>query len=115
MLTRVVNADGYANSNEVEDYAQISVLALFEIVTPGGLDVCDTVTVSSEPSSLAVQVATGGPGWRCLERQKNTLDSMHRDHLVPGGKCDRRWPDSPIVAVRLGLARRTTLIIFPFA
>jgi len=31
--------DAYSNSNEVEDFTQVSVLSLFEIVTPGGLDV----------------------------------------------------------------------------
>jgi len=32
-------SDAYSNTNEVEDYTQVGVLSLFEIVTPGGLDV----------------------------------------------------------------------------
>ena len=82
----VIGIDGYANSNEVKDYAQISILALFEIRTPGGLDFLrDKMTVAIEHNLLVVQVATGGPAWNCLERQKDTLDSMH---FVPDGKCD---------------------------
>jgi len=71
---------------EVKDYAQISILTLFEIRTPGGLDFLrDKMTVAIERNLLVVHVATSGPGWSCLERQKDTLDSMH---FVPDGKCD---------------------------
>ncbi|KAH7106114.1 hypothetical protein BKA62DRAFT_688889 [Auriculariales sp. MPI-PUGE-AT-0066] len=72
--------DDYSNTNEIEDYTQVGVLALFEIVTPGGLD-----------------VATGGPGWRCLVNQKNALDSFQRSDMNPGGTCARRWADSTII------------------
>ena len=37
--------DAYSNSNEVEDFTQVSVLSLFEIVTPGGLDVSCEVSL----------------------------------------------------------------------
>ncbi|KZV85503.1 hypothetical protein EXIGLDRAFT_726077 [Exidia glandulosa HHB12029] len=70
--------DDYANSNNVEDYTQVGVLSLYEIVNPGGLDPI-------------------GANWRCLVNQKNVLDGFQRDNMIPGGVCDRRWADSTIV------------------
>ena len=47
-LAHVIDIDGYASSNEVKDYAKISVLALFDIGTSGRLDLRDTMTGSIE-------------------------------------------------------------------
>lgn len=64
----------------MEDYTQVSVLSLYDIVTPGGLDAI-------------------GADWHCLENQKNVLDGFQRtDSMVLGGECTRRWSDSPIVS-----------------
>ncbi|KAI5461905.1 hypothetical protein BGZ63DRAFT_423228 [Mariannaea sp. PMI_226] len=71
--------DSYANTSPQEDYAQVSVLALYEKVNPGGLDPI-------------------GP-WRCLVNSKNNLDSIIGSELTPGGTCNRRWADSLIVCM----------------
>ncbi|KAH8806067.1 hypothetical protein F5884DRAFT_836295 [Xylogone sp. PMI_703] len=71
--------DPYANNNYQEDYAQVSVLAVYEKVNPGGLDPIGS--------------------WRCLVNQKNVLDSACGTELTPGGSCTRRWADSAIVSM----------------
>lgn len=84
------------SKDEVEDYTQVSVLSLYEIVTPGGLD-------------------TIGANWRCLQNQKNVLDGFQRDAMIPGGSCDRRWADSAIIstnnAKRAVSAKPTTSLV----
>ncbi|KZV88927.1 hypothetical protein EXIGLDRAFT_678418 [Exidia glandulosa HHB12029] len=75
--------DNYANSNEVEDYTQVGVLSMYEIVTPGGLD-------------------TLNANWRCFINQKHALDDFQRDNMTPGGSCTRRWADD--VKVKMGPA-----------
>ncbi|KAL7782943.1 hypothetical protein V8C37DRAFT_397570 [Trichoderma ceciliae] len=71
--------DSYANTSPQEDYCQVSVLAIYEKVNPGGLDPI-------------------GP-WRCLVNTKNNLDSIIGKELTPGGTCSRRWADSAIVCM----------------
>ncbi len=65
--------------DDQEDFAQVSVLALYEKVNPGGLDPI-------------------GP-WRCLVNQKNSLDSVIGQEITQGGTCTRRWADSTIVSM----------------
>ncbi|KAH8810874.1 hypothetical protein F5884DRAFT_261915 [Xylogone sp. PMI_703] len=71
--------DPYANTNYQEDYAQVSVLAMYEKVNPGGLDPIGS--------------------WRCLVNSKNSLDTTIGREITPGGKCTRRWADSTIVSM----------------
>ncbi|EJD43987.1 hypothetical protein AURDEDRAFT_114493 [Auricularia subglabra TFB-10046 SS5] len=70
--------DDYSNTNNVEDYTQVGVLSMYEIVNPGGLDPI-------------------GANWRCLVNQKNALDGFQRSDMIPGGTCARRWADDTIV------------------
>lgn len=79
IVTDTCVPDDYSNTNEVEDYTQVSVLALFEIVNPGGLDPIGN--------------------WRCLVTQKNAVDTFQKDAMTPGGTCDRRWADSAIISM----------------
>ncbi|OBT40697.1 hypothetical protein VE00_08902 [Pseudogymnoascus sp. WSF 3629] len=71
--------DDYSNSSNAEDYTQVSVLALYEIVNPGGLDPIGN--------------------WRCLERQKNAVNQLQGDAMIPGGTCTFRWADAAIVSM----------------
>ncbi|KAL7945352.1 hypothetical protein V8C42DRAFT_322885 [Trichoderma barbatum] len=71
--------DGYANSSPQEDYAQVSVLALYEKVNPGGLDPIGN--------------------WRCLVNSKNNQGKIIGKELTPGGSCTHRWADSAIVCM----------------
>lgn len=75
--------DAYSNSNEIEDYTQVGVLAMYEIVNPGGLDPI-------------------GANWRCLLNQKIALDGFQRSDMIPGGTCARRWAND--VVVKMGPA-----------
>jgi hypothetical protein len=84
--------DDYANSSNAEDYAQVAVLALFDIVTPGGL-------------------ASTGDKWLCLWSQIQVFTNFQGFNVHPGGTCDRRWDDSAIVPMNstsAGLARKRT-------
>jgi hypothetical protein len=72
--------DDYSNVNNVEDYTQVGVLSLYEIVNPEGLDPI-------------------GANWRCLVNQKNALNGFQRSDMIPGGSCARRWADSTIVSM----------------
>jgi hypothetical protein len=65
--------------DNVEDYTQVSVLALYEIVNPGGLDPIGN--------------------WRCLEQQKNAVNQFQDNVMHPGGTCDFRWADAAIVSM----------------
>lgn len=67
------------STDEVEDYTQNSVLALYEIVNPGGLDPIGN--------------------WRCLQNQKNAVDGFQKAAMTAGGTCDRRWADSAIISM----------------
>ncbi|OBT66254.1 hypothetical protein VE03_04345 [Pseudogymnoascus sp. 23342-1-I1] len=71
--------DDYSNSSNTEDYTQISVLALYEIVNPGGLDPIGN--------------------WRCLQNQKNVVTRLQGDAMTPGGTCTFRWADAAIVSM----------------
>lgn len=73
-ITRVLTSPGNA-----EDYTQVSVLALYEIVNPGGLDPIGN--------------------WRCLEKQKNAVNQLQGDAMIPGGSCTFRWADAAIVSM----------------
>ncbi|KAH8883536.1 hypothetical protein GQ53DRAFT_882789 [Thozetella sp. PMI_491] len=71
--------DPYANNSPQEDYAQVSVLAIYEKVNPGGLDPIGA--------------------WRCLVNSKNNQGTIIGNAITPGGTCTRRWPDSPAVCM----------------
>ncbi|KFY40588.1 hypothetical protein V494_03439 [Pseudogymnoascus sp. VKM F-4513 (FW-928)] len=84
LFKNAINADScvpddYANSSNAEDYTQNSVLALYEIVNPGGLDPIGN--------------------WRCLENQKNAVSQLQGDAMIPGGQCTFRWADAAIVSM----------------
>ncbi|KAH7106131.1 hypothetical protein BKA62DRAFT_668832 [Auriculariales sp. MPI-PUGE-AT-0066] len=82
--------DDYSNSSFAEDYTQVSVLALYDIVAPGGLN-------------------STGANWSCLANQKAAVDTLQRNAMTFGGKCDRRWSDSPSVEAQLRRGRRTAM------
>ncbi|KZW01044.1 hypothetical protein EXIGLDRAFT_638638 [Exidia glandulosa HHB12029] len=74
--------EDYSNTNEIEDYATIGLMSLYEIITPGGLDPIGN--------------------WRCLVNQKNALDAFQRSDMIPGGTCSRRTPND--LNVKMGPA-----------
>ncbi|KAH7106136.1 hypothetical protein BKA62DRAFT_688974 [Auriculariales sp. MPI-PUGE-AT-0066] len=71
--------DAYSNSNEIEDFTQVGVLVLYDIVTPGGLN-------------------SIGANWSCLANQKSALESLQKSDMTLGGSCVRRWADDTIVS-----------------
>ncbi|KAH7321847.1 hypothetical protein BKA65DRAFT_407849, partial [Rhexocercosporidium sp. MPI-PUGE-AT-0058] len=79
--------DNYANTNAVEDFAQIGVVSLFAIANPGGLD------------------PAFGQTWHCLLSQFTIYNGFQSDSMSPGGVCTRRWADSAIISTK---AAKTT-------
>ncbi|KZV88917.1 hypothetical protein EXIGLDRAFT_722096 [Exidia glandulosa HHB12029] len=88
-------ADDYSKTSAVEAYTQVSILCLYEIVNPGGLD----------PGI--------GPQWRCLQNQKDEVDGFQRDAMWPGGSCDRRWRDADIVSMGPATGNRKRSRVWP--
>ncbi|PVH81609.1 hypothetical protein DL98DRAFT_587225 [Cadophora sp. DSE1049] len=74
--------DNYANTNAIEDFAQIGVVSLFANVNPGGLD------------------PAFGWTWHCFLNQFNTYNAFQSESMSPGGVCTRRWADSAIISTR---------------
>lgn len=72
-----------------ENFAEVFVLAVFDAVTPGGLN------------------TTGRP-WQCLQNQKNFVDMVYKKDITPGGTCTRSWPQSPPVYIGDGNGKPDT-------
>jgi len=66
--------------DEIEDFTQVGVLALYNIVAAGGLN-------------------SIGANWTCLANQKAAVDTLIGSQMAYGGTCTRRWPDSESVPV----------------
>lgn len=64
---------------KAEAFTQVSVLALYEIANPGGLDPIGN--------------------WRCLVNQKNVVSQRQGNAMIPGGSCTFRWADPAIISM----------------
>ncbi|KAL8343429.1 hypothetical protein RB598_004664 [Gaeumannomyces tritici] len=73
-------SDGYAAKDQKENFAQETVIALFDTVVPGG-------------------IGTVVPNWAVIYNQHSTVRSALGDNLVPGGRCGARKPDAGIVCM----------------
>ncbi|KAA8649363.1 uncharacterized protein ATNIH1004_005264 [Aspergillus tanneri] len=67
--------DNYAQSSQIENVAQNTVVSVFDKIVPGGFG--------------SVQ-----PNWHNIFHQYATLKSKAGDLILPGGQCDRRLKDS---------------------
>jgi len=74
--------DDYARKNHIENIAQVTVVALFDKVMPGGVG---TVIPNS---------------WQQVFHQYATVQWKLGDILIPGGTCRRRIVNSAPVATR---------------
>ena len=70
--------DYYAQTNQVENFAQNTVVALFNANVPGG-------------------VGTVQPGWRQISHQFHLIDDLIPGTIKPGGVCTHRFKNSPAV------------------
>ncbi|KAL6857289.1 hypothetical protein J3F83DRAFT_751098 [Trichoderma novae-zelandiae] len=70
--------DPYAQSSQQENFAQETVVSLFDKVVPGGIG-----TIQSN--------------WQAIYHQYATLEGYIGDVIVPGGTCTHRLTDSPPV------------------
>ncbi|KAK3192075.1 hypothetical protein K4F52_001702 [Lecanicillium sp. MT-2017a] len=70
--------DSYAQSSQQENFAQETVVSLFDKVVPGG-------------------VGTIQPNWRAIFHQYATLQGYIGDIIIPGGQCTHRLTNSPAV------------------
>ena len=75
--------DNYAQSDMLEDVAQVSVVSAFNLNVPGGFP-----TVEKNHEKLYYQVAT-------IETAQRNAGNL----LVPGGECGKRLPNSQPVQV----------------
>ncbi|KAL2872177.1 uncharacterized protein BJX67DRAFT_341716 [Aspergillus lucknowensis] len=73
-------ADAYAQNNMAENFAQEVIVALFDKVVPGGI------------GSLV-------PNWGDIFHQYATIQAVMGDMLIPGGTCNRHFPDDSIVCM----------------
>ena len=81
--------DSYAQSDMLEDVAQVSVVAAFDLNVPGGFP-----TVEKNHSEVFYQVAT-------IETAQRNAGNL----LVPGGICSKRLDNS--LPVQVGSKSRT--------
>lgn len=94
-------------ADNVEDYTQVGVLVLYDIVNPGGLStykIYHPPHVSASPKSGSNTNNTTPPdgigaNWNCLNNQKVALEYYQKEDMIPGGTCSRRWADSTIVSM----------------
>ncbi|KAH8892703.1 hypothetical protein GQ53DRAFT_763832 [Thozetella sp. PMI_491] len=70
-------SDGYAATNQHENFAQETVIGLFDKVVPLGL---------------------GGiePNWHDIFHQYATVQGFLGQNIIPGGTCEHRWPNDGI-------------------
>ncbi|RDB21832.1 Conidiation-specific protein 13 [Hypsizygus marmoreus] len=70
--------DNYANTNSIEDFAQVANVALFDKLVPNGFGSVE-------------------PNWDQIFHQYATVEWVMGDNLFQGGTCTRRWADSTII------------------
>ncbi|KAK5999218.1 Conidiation-specific protein 13 [Cladobotryum mycophilum] len=73
-------SDSYAATNQAENFAQETVIALFDKNVPGG-------------------VGTIEPNWKQIFHQYATLQAYVGNPLIPGGTCDHRWTNPATVCM----------------
>ncbi|KAL7813297.1 hypothetical protein V8C26DRAFT_405466 [Trichoderma gracile] len=70
--------DPYAQTSQQENFAQETVISLYDKVVPGG-------------------IGTIQPNWQAIYHQYATLEGYIGDVIIPGGTCTHRLTDSPPV------------------
>ncbi|KAJ2977475.1 hypothetical protein NQ176_g4347 [Zarea fungicola] len=73
-------SDDYAQTNQAENFAQETVIALFDKVVPGG-------------------IGTVEPNWNAIFHQYATAQDALGDNIIPGGRCRNRFPNAGIVCM----------------
>ncbi|KAF8428524.1 hypothetical protein EV426DRAFT_543398 [Tirmania nivea] len=73
-------SDSYAQTNQGENFAQETVIALFDKVVPGGI--------------RSVQ-----PNWRAIFHQYATAQGWLGDQILPGGTCQKRLANSAPISM----------------
>ncbi|KAH9885521.1 hypothetical protein F4778DRAFT_505771 [Xylariomycetidae sp. FL2044] len=73
-------SDSYAATNQGENFAQETVIALFDKVVPGG-------------------IGTVEPNWSAIYHQYMTAQGYLGDVLVPGGRCGTRFANDDVVCM----------------
>lgn len=68
-------SDGYAQTNQAENFAQETVISLFDKVVPGGLGSVE-------------------PNWKAIFHQYATAQDALGDNILPGGKCRNRFANA---------------------
>lgn len=68
-------SDGYAQTNQAENFAQETVISLFDKVVPGGLGSVE-------------------PNWKAVFHQYATAQDALGDNILPGGKCRNRFANA---------------------
>ena len=85
--------DGYAHSKMVEDVAQVSVVAAFDLNVPEGFRGAE-------------------PQWKSVKHQVGIVETKQREAgglLIPGGRCVGRFPSShPVLGGATGSMNDTT-------
>lgn len=71
-------ADSYAQTSQQENFAQETVVSLYDKVVPGG-------------------IGTIQPDWQAIFHQYATLQGYIGDVIIPGGTCYNRLANSPPV------------------
>ena len=89
--------DPYSQTNEVEDVAQVTVVALFDKVVPGGFRKLEPGwnkgKCNDSKTSGLIAMANRCP----VFHQYATLQAQAGSTLVPGGKCTHRLTNSAAV------------------
>ena len=70
--------DDYAQTSQQENFAQETVVSLYDKVVPGG-------------------IGTIQPNWKAIFHQYATLQGYIGDTIIPGGTCSHRLANSPAV------------------
>ncbi|RFU73335.1 hypothetical protein TARUN_8917 [Trichoderma arundinaceum] len=72
--------DPYAQSSQQENFAQHTVISIYDKAVPGG-------------------IGTIQPNWQAIFHQYATLEGYIGDIIIPGGTCTHRLTDSPPVTM----------------
>jgi hypothetical protein len=92
--------DSYAQSSQQENFAQETVVSVYDKAVPGG-------------------VGTIQPNWQAIFHQYATLEGYIGDIIIPGGTCVNRLTDSAPVPMgdsakfRRGLGAKPTVALNP--
>lgn len=91
--------DPYAQTSQQENFAQETVVSLYDKVVPGG-------------------IGTIQPNWQAIFHQYATLQGYIGNVIIPGGTCTHRLTDSPPVQMstsklRRGLGPKPTVALSP--